>query len=331
MIKGVRLILIIVAGLFLPLIKAEPPTYAEQSSFPSAATLLVGIKDCLSKGEKLSTTLSKLTQHLQQASLSASQLKKAALGLAFLYHAYKWDPAFVEYALERFCANLPLAFGRGLALLIWHEFGHWLSNYLQEGVKTDIVLGSDKEGTFQLLPHVKIGNLLTLEGHTEINGSFCLTTAETRQEVRWLTRNSKDLSEDEFVDQLEATLKKKNILKRLKYSLTALAGPLSALIANACYKKSISSCRWRLDQYDLVELSNLLPYSGSDGEKMLFPWIHLPRKGFHYISLIKQLAFMLLTYAYVEDLSTSEIAPWLFAMGTMLLNLALPYPLLSLE
>lgn len=323
-----RISLTLLLTLFFSCVQNSTPALDNSRTLPIIEKTVESLRDG-SALKKITFTTNKLRKSVP--AFCQAQFKKWGLGLAFLYSAYQFDPAFAQQALALYCSALPLNYSRGFGLLIWHEFGHWLSNYLQYGTKTTIALGSDEWGLCSLFPHIKVGNILRLEGYTETTASFRLSNNEHASLMARLPlADYEELSDEEFFSKLETVTKKALVSKQIKYSITALAGPLSAIAANCYYKSCLGIPPTVIDHHDMAHLFNLMPYPGSDGEKLFIPWTnkspHLPGR-----KLLQQLALLLLTYAAVQELATSEIAPWLFAFGITLLNLAMPYPIFSIE
>lgn len=182
---------------------------------------------------------------------------------------------------QRLVISIPKNMGRVFFITLCHEVGHALMNYAMNGHASDIYLGESPEGEFLgILPGVQLGSLdpysparikaniadmisLPAEEAFAIKKSVLLELA-TREGP--CGRNLEELkNSSEYADCVAAMTHDALAGNRKKIAAFYMAGPAAALTSIAVFKVLSGESLSALNNKDIEELFNVLPWSNSDG------------------------------------------------------------------
>lgn len=232
----------------------------------------------LSWKEWISSFGSSLTKDPERYQLIGSLL---LLGSTLIFFS---DPAaqlenLQNFSPMNFLATLASQSLRYFAVNAAHEGGHALTSYLISNKIPEIYLGVNKptDGV-EILPHVTLSSPDPSLGcttnmpdplHSQEKFEASIGNIYSQFKTSHPTLNFRELIElpeyQQAIEYASKSANEKSLKNRLKYFAIYIAGAVGGLAANGLIKLGLGESLLSIDYVDIRQLSNLIPYSGSDG------------------------------------------------------------------
>lgn len=208
----------------------------------------------------------------------------AAAGLAFTFLSNPQNMIsgcsdfFSEHKLPlKMCKTLIQQYVRYFLINLAHEGGHALTNYAFSNKVADIYLGTDTaHDGVEITSHIILSGVHPSKGSSQqLNNPLALNTEELLKihhqlEAAHPEKKFSEIKKLPDFEQAKLTARtQKDTLSKLKFIALMASGPIAGLIMNGLFKITAGESILSIDYYDIAQLLNFFPRTGSDGGQII--------------------------------------------------------------